>query len=215
MSYSQLLSQTEFYLSSSEAANLPDDVGLEVAIAGRSNAGKSSALNTLCTKKALARTSKTPGRTQLINFFRVNEEACLVDLPGYGFAKAPIKQQQQWIKLLEHYYSTRQALSGTVLVMDIRHPLRDADYSMLEWCVFNRCDIHILLNKSDKLGRNAANQQLFAVRKELSEVAEIGVSVQLFSALTKVGLDQACEKICHWLDLGPKQASADSTSSRI
>ena len=90
--------------------------------------------------------------------------------------------------------------------MDIRHPLRDADYSMLEWCVFNRCDIHILLNKCDKLGRNQANQQLFAVRKELSEVAEIGVSVQLFSALTKVGLDEAAEKICHWLDLTPKKA---------
>ncbi|MDG0995635.1 MAG: ribosome biogenesis GTP-binding protein YihA/YsxC [Gammaproteobacteria bacterium] len=207
MSYPQLLSQTEFYLSSSAASNLPDDVGLEVAMAGRSNAGKSSALNVLCTKKALARTSKTPGRTQLINFFRVNEEACLVDLPGYGFAKAPLKQQQKWIKLLEHYYSTRKALSGTVLVMDIRRPLRDADYSMLEWCVYNKCDIHILLNKCDKLGKSQANQKLFAVRKELSEVAEIGVSVQLFSALTKVGIDEASEKICGWLDLHPKQAA--------
>jgi len=156
MSFKRQLSNAVFFTSASTPNSLPADEGVEIAFAGRSNAGKSSAINRLCQQKGLARTSKTPGRTQLINFFSISETNKLADLPGYGYAKASQTKQKQWLELLEYYFTHRQALKGTIIVMDIRHPLRDSDQKMIDWCVHYQCPIHILLNKSDKLSRNQA-----------------------------------------------------------
>jgi GTP-binding protein len=142
-------------------------VGAEVAFAGRSNAGKSSAINALTRNSKLARTSRTPGRTQLINFFTVDEHIRLVDLPGYGFAKVPLKVKQEWNKQLEQYLRLRQSLNGLVLLMDIRHPLKDYDRQMIEWAVVTEMRVHILLTKSDKLKRGPAKSTLLTVQKEL------------------------------------------------
>ena len=201
MTLQQLLAQAEFRSSAARPGDLPPDSGTEVAFAGRSNAGKSSVLNRLCARNQLARTSKTPGRTQLINFFTLTATARLVDLPGYGYAKASQNKQRQWIQLLEYYFAKRQALRGTMLVMDIRHPLRDVDRTMLEWCKHYACDVHILLNKSDKLSRNQAQQQLHSVQKELMAQSDIDIDVQTFSAVTGSGVGQAIQKLGVWLGL--------------
>ncbi len=201
MALKHLLANAEFSVSAAKPEDLPTDHGHEVAFAGRSNAGKSSVLNKLCGRKQLARTSKTPGRTQLINFFHVSESARLVDLPGYGFAKASQHKQRQWTQLLEYYFSTRQALCGIVLVMDIRHPLREVDWTMLDWCIHYHCNVHILLNKADKLSRNQASKQLSLVMKQLPEPDKNSLSVQLFSAMAGTGLEEATNKIGDWLAL--------------
>ena len=200
MNIKQLLANTEFSTSAANPGDLPTDHGYEVAFAGRSNAGKSSVLNKICGRKQLARTSKTPGRTQLINFFALSPSLRLVDLPGYGYAKASQNKQRQWTQLLEHYFDNRTALRGTMIVMDIRHPLREADQTMLEWCIHHHCDVHILLNKSDKLSRNQARQQLHIVNNQCSRYTDIAFSTQLFSALNGEGLEQAIDKIRAWFN---------------
>ncbi len=200
MDFKNQLANTAFYTSASSADSLPPDEGHEVAFAGRSNAGKSSAINRICQQKSLARTSKTPGRTQLINFFSVSPLNKLTDLPGYGYAKASHSKQRQWLELLEYYFTHRQALKGTIIVMDIRHPFQDSDQNMIDWCVHHQSDIHILLNKSDKLSRNQAHKQLQTANKILSQYPNTQISIQLFSAMTGNGVDEAASKIKQWFD---------------
>ena len=181
-------------------SNAPADFGCEVAFAGRSNAGKSSAINALTANTKLARTSRTPGRTQLINFFTVTDQIRLVDLPGYGFAKVPLKVKQEWNKQLERYLQLRQSLKGLILLMDIRHPLKDYDRQMIEWAVKSEMPVHILLTKSDKLKRGPAKSALFAVQKELQK-HERWISVQLFSSHSHDGMDELQRTLNWWLTL--------------
>lgn len=189
-----------FEISIAKTAELPPPVGAEIAFAGRSNAGKSSAINTLAQHTRLAYVSKTPGRTQLINFFRMDCGAAMVDLPGYGFAKVPEAVRRQWVSLLEGYLKRRENLVGLVLIMDSRHPLTPLDRQMIDWFLASGRPIHCLLTKADKLTRNEAAKTLAAVRKEL--VALGGqVSVQLFSSLKKVGMEEVEHKVAGWLGL--------------
>ena len=197
MDIKQAFAKAAFATSAATSASLPVDEGIEIAFAGRSNAGKSSTINKLCGQKQLARASKTPGRTQLINFFTLSADAMLVDLPGYGYAKASQAKQRQWIELLEYYFSYRKALRGTVIVMDIRHPLQAADQNMIDWCLHHQSEVHILLNKADKLSRNQAMQQLHLTQKNLA--ATTNVSVQLFSASNGSGSAECYKKLSSWL----------------
>ncbi len=190
--------QARFLSSAAQGTQLPPDHGHEVAFAGRSNCGKSSAINALCQQRRLARTSKTPGRTQTINFFGISENTRLVDLPGYGYAKVGASQRRRWQGLIETYLTARRSLQGLVLVMDIRHPLTDYDRQMLDWCGHRRLAVHILLTKADKLKRGPALNTLLNVRRELDDSV---VSAQLFSALDKTGLDEAYAVLDHWLGL--------------
>lgn len=189
--------QAKFSMSSPNISDAPADSGIEIAFAGRSNAGKSSALNTLARQKALARISKTPGRTQLLNFFLIDEQRRFVDLPGYGYAKVPPMVKKKWHQMMENYLSKRQSLSGIVLVMDVRHPLTEFDWQMIEWSEYTKTPLHILLTKSDKLNYGAAKNVLLSVQKELQE-AEVAISVQLFSALKKTGIDEVHQVLDHW-----------------
>ena len=191
--------QAKFINSAPRLQDAPPDQGLEIAFAGRSNAGKSSAINTLVRQTALARVSKTPGRTQLLNFFQIDDKRKLVDLPGYGYAKVPEAIKKDWGKMMETYLSQRQALAGIVLVMDIRHPLTDFDWQMIEWCQHSNLRIHIILTKADKLKFGAAKNTLLQVQKELSHL-EIGVSLQLFSALKKTGIDDIHRVLDEWFE---------------
>jgi GTP-binding protein len=184
-------------MSVPEPHQAPPDVGYEVAFAGRSNAGKSSALNALTQRRSLARTSKTPGRTQHLVFFELDGERRLVDLPGYGFAKVPEKIRRQWGLAMENYFSGRQSLQGLILLMDVRHPLTDFDKQMLQWCQHVSMPVHILLTKADKLKRGAAMNSLLKVQKTLAE--QKNVSVQLFSALKHTGVEQARAVLDSWL----------------
>lgn len=189
--------QASFLQSATTRKTLPAEGGLEIAFAGRSNAGKSSVINQVCSQKSLARTSKTPGRTQLINFFRLPDGHFLVDLPGYGYAKVPEAIKLEWQKFIESYLTQRNTLRGLVLVMDIRHPLTDYDQAMLHWAQGRRLPVHILLNKSDKLTRGAGANVLLQVRKALADFGV--VSVQTFSALNKQGLDECWGILDRWL----------------
>lgn len=191
--------QASFAISAANVTQCPNDSVREVAFAGRSNAGKSSALNALTHQKKLARTSKTPGRTQLINFFRLGGEPLyLVDLPGYGYAKVPLKMKNEWQKSLGVYLQERKPLSGLVLLMDIRHPLTDFDTAMLDWAQSANTRVHILLTKADKLKRGAAQNTLFDVQKRLKPYAN-PISIQTFSALEPMGVDPLKHKLCEWL----------------
>ena len=200
MDFKHKLANTAFSTSAAAPPSLPEDEGYEVAFAGRSNAGKSSVINRLCQQNNLARTSKTPGRTQLINFFAVSQLNKLVDLPGYGYAKASHSKQRQWLELLEHYFTHRQALQGTIIVMDIRHPFQNADQMMIDWCMHHQCDVHILLNKSDKLSRNQALKQLNTANQQLKRYGDQSASIQLFSAMKGDGMNELMNKIKHWFD---------------
>lgn len=191
--------QAKFINSAPRLQDAPPDQGLEIAFAGRSNAGKSSAINALVRQTALARVSKTPGRTQLLNFFEIDAKRKLVDLPGYGYAKVPEAIKKDWGKMMETYLSQRQALAGIVLVMDIRHPLTDFDWQMIEWCQHGNLRIHIILTKADKLNFGAAKNTLLQVQKELSHL-EIGVTLQLFSALKKTGIDDIHKVLDEWFE---------------
>jgi len=193
--------RASFLTSASKSSQFPEHEMLEVGFAGRSNAGKSSAINTLCDQKALARTSKTPGRTQLINFFPLDEARCLVDLPGYGYAKVPEKMRREWQKLMESYLGERKQLRGLVIIMDIRHPLKDYDIQMLEWCEQMGTPAHILLTKADKLKKGAASKQLLGVKKLLKEEG-FEVTLQMFSALKKTGIEDLQKVLDDWLELG-------------
>ncbi|PCI05039.1 MAG: YihA family ribosome biogenesis GTP-binding protein [Gammaproteobacteria bacterium] len=191
--------QAQFLISAGNAKQFPHE-GIEVAFSGRSNAGKSSALNTLCDNKRLARISKTPGRTRLVNFFELDEQRRLVDLPGYGFAKVPVAIKKEWEKLMTQYLSDQQALNGLVVIMDIRHPLNDYDWQMLEWCNHYNLPAHVLLTKADKIKRGAQQNSKLQTQKKLKD-AGIDASVQTFSALKKTGLDELVVKLNDWLEL--------------
>ena len=189
-----------FLISAAKLSQCPEDVGAEVAFAGRSNAGKSSAINSLTNQNSLARTSKTPGRTQLINFFDLNVEGVrIVDLPGYGYAKVPIAMKEHWQKHLDDYLQRRQCLRGVVLVMDIRHPMKEFDEMMIDWCESTGVPLHILLTKADKLKRGPAQATLLKIKKETKERLADKVSVQGFSALKKTGVDQLRNRLDSWL----------------
>jgi len=192
--------RTQFLTSASKAGQFPAPEGLEVAFAGRSNAGKSSALNCLCENRNLARTSKTPGRTQLINFFTLDQQRRLVDLPGYGYAKVPEAMRREWQRLMEDYLGKREVLAGLVVIMDIRHPLKDYDLQMLEWCQHFNTPTHVLLTKADKLKRGPAMQALLQVKKALQQ-AGLDSSVQIFSALNKTGVEELQQKLNQWYQL--------------
>lgn len=187
-----------FLQSASGIENAPSDYGWEVAFAGRSNSGKSSAINTLTGQKKLARTSRTPGRTQLINFFALSENQRLVDLPGYGFAKVPLAVKKKWNQQLERYLQRRQSLRGLIMLMDIRHPLTEPDQQMLGWAITADMPVHILLTKSDKLKRGPAQNTLLSVRHQLSAHQAL-VSVQLFSSLKGIGVDELGRQLNGWL----------------
>jgi len=188
--------QVKFLTSAARVSQLPADVGFEVAFAGRSNAGKSSALNCLTGKRQLARTSKTPGRTQLINLFSINDEKRLVDLPGYGYAKVPMATKLNWQQELALYLETRQCLRGLVLLMDSRHPLKEQDQLMIEWASDRELPLHILLTKADKLSRSQGMLTLKQVRDAMALHAY--VSVQLFSSQSKLGLEELVKVMNGW-----------------
>ena len=188
----------QFLTSAAKLSQCPPDEGWEVAFAGRSNAGKSSAINSLTTNNKLAKTSKTPGRTQLINFFALSESQRLVDLPGYGFAKVPLKVKQEWTRQLENYLQKRECLQGLIVLMDIRHPLQPFDQQMLDWTASANMPVHILLTKADKLKRGAASATLLKVRSALEPLGE-RASVQLFSALKHTGHEELTAILDNWL----------------
>lgn len=189
-----------FTQSAPSIRECPPEEGVEVAFAGRSNAGKSSAINTLTNNGKLARTSKTPGRTQLINFFSLSDSQRLVDLPGYGYAKVSREQKEQWQRHLSEYLHTRRCLKGLVLLMDIRHPLQEFDTTMLDWAAQAGMPVHILLTKADKLSRGAAGTVLINVKNSVKEAGLEGkVTAQCFSSLNNTGLDQLKEKLEGWL----------------
>ncbi len=179
----------KFILSANSPSHFVPDTGVEVAVAGRSNAGKSSAINVIVNRRQFARTSKTPGRTQLVNFFEMRDGQRLVDLPGYGFAKVSGSMRRHWSHLLQEYFETRQSLGGLILVVDIRRQLTEFDRQMLKFAEAVSLPVHVLLTKSDKLKRGKASTALLQVRKALGEAA----SVQLFSALNRQGTDEARE----------------------
>ena len=197
------LARAQYMLAAHNPGQLPADGGYEVAFAGRSNAGKSSALNAICQQNALARVSKTPGRTQQLVFFDIppTTDRYLVDLPGYGYAKVPKDLQAHWQAFLDRYFSTRQALKGLVVVMDIRHPLKEYDRQMLGYAVSRGLPAHAILTKADKLGRGAQGNAMLAVRKEMQAEYGDSVSVQLFSGESKQGVDEARAVIGGWLQL--------------
>lgn len=195
--------RAQYLLAAHNHRQLPPDGGFEVAFAGRSNAGKSSALNALCQQNALARVSKTPGRTQQLVFFGLppHENKYLVDLPGYGYAKVPQDLQAHWQAFLEGYFGSRDALRGLVVVMDVRHPLKEYDRQMLGYAMRRGLPAHVILTKADKLGRGAAGNTLQAVRMELSRSFADSVSVQLFSGESKQGVDELRTVVAGWLSL--------------
>jgi GTP-binding protein len=191
-----------FVMSAHELQDLPPPGAPEVAFAGRSNSGKSSAINALAHHNRLAFVSKTPGRTQLINFFRLTGGGLLVDLPGYGYARVPGPTRKHWEKVLSGYLQSRESLLGLVLVMDIRHPLTPLDETMLAWFGPTGKPVHVLLTKADKLTRSAAEAALLSVRKRLAELSP-NFTVQLFSALKRTGIDAAEKALGSWLGFGP------------
>ena len=211
--FNPLYQRATFTLGAPTTAHLPPDSGYEIAFAGRSNAGKSSAINKITSQKALARVSKTPGRTQHINFFSLdppldstlNQGRRLVDLPGYGYAKVARSVKEQWQQVLEEYLNTRQSLQGLIIVMDIRHPLTPFDQHMLDACQQARLPTHILLTKADKLSKGAAGATLQQVQRTLAERYREDDSplptVQLFSALRGIGIEEAHQKLDEWLKL--------------
>jgi GTP-binding protein len=192
------LARAEYRLAAHLPSQLPTDAGFEVAFAGRSNAGKSSALNTLCNQNSLARTSKTPGRTQQLVYFEVAPEKHLVDLPGYGYAKVPENLRVHWQEFINEFFHTRQALAGLIVVMDIRHPMREFDQGMLSYAFRRHMPAHILLTKADKIGRGEQTKTIREVKTQLAGTA----SVQLFSSETKLGVDEARGVVANWLQIG-------------
>ncbi|MDT8439736.1 MAG: ribosome biogenesis GTP-binding protein YihA/YsxC [Wenzhouxiangellaceae bacterium] len=194
-----LLHGAEYVSSVHHARELPPDEGLEVAIAGRSNAGKSSLINRLCRRKALARTSRTPGRTQQIVLFRLDDERRLVDLPGYGYANVSRQLRQHWQKLIGGYMAARAALAGLVIVMDIRHPLREGDQQLVDFAVHRDLPLHLVLTKADKLGRGKQIDACRAVQRAVGP----GIEVQAFSAEDGSGVDRLEARLAEWFDCNP------------
>jgi len=196
---SSFYSRAQYLLSAPSLKQCPPDTGREVAFAGRSNAGKSSVINALTRQKALARTSKTPGRTQALNFFQLDAHHRLVDLPGYGYAKVPEAVKRHWQQAMANYLGRRQSLQGLILVMDIRHPLTPFDRQMLQWCAKANMRVHVLLNKADKLARGPAHNALHSVARTLAEMDIPATSVQLFSALKRAGVEELNAVLDNWL----------------
>ncbi|HEX4944809.1 MAG TPA: ribosome biogenesis GTP-binding protein YihA/YsxC [Usitatibacteraceae bacterium] len=201
------LENARYHLSVHDAHLLPGDSLPEVAFLGRSNAGKSSALNTLAGRRRLAFVSKTPGRTQLINYFAVDEDAFLVDLPGYGYAGVPYEVRQHWDRLVGEYVFHRRALAGVIIVMDSRHPLAAQDRRLLDWLLPSGRNVHVLLSKSDKLSAQAAHRTLVQARKDLAQVYP-GATAQLFSALKRTGMAEAQARIESWVEEHKQKAPA-------
>ncbi|MDO9064322.1 MAG: ribosome biogenesis GTP-binding protein YihA/YsxC [Sulfuricella sp.] len=193
-----LFQEAQFFISADKLTDLPPPSGIEIAFAGRSNSGKSSAINTLANRNRLAFVSKTPGRTQLINFFSLGNERFLVDLPGYGYAKVPEAMRVHWQSVLSRYLMERESLQGLVLIMDARHPLTPLDRQMLNWFIPTCKPVHVLLTKADKLSKQQATATLRAVRAELERTYP-NCTVQLFSSLKRIGLDEAEAMIGKWL----------------
>ena len=200
-----VLASATFVLAANALAQLPKDSSAEVAFAGRSNAGKSTALNALCHQTGLARTSKTPGRTQQLVYFLISEGRYLVDLPGYGYAKVPEAIRAHWKAFINRYFEIREPLAGLVIVMDVRHPLREYDLQMLDYAFKRHLPVHCLLTKSDKIGRGEQTRTLAAVKKELAGRA----SVQLFSGSAKLGVDEARAVVAGWLQQGPPATAGE------
>lgn len=194
----KLLSEPRFLTAAHAPSQWPPDQGIEVAFVGRSNVGKSSAINAITQRKALARTSRSPGRTQQIVFFQLSARQRLVDLPGYGYAKVPAKLRDHWAAIIERYIKTREALRGLVMLMDSRHPLTELDRQMLLWTSSAGLAVYVLLTKIDKLGRNQAVSTLQKVRREISKMGD--VTVQPFSAVDYTGVDEARHQIVRWLE---------------
>lgn len=190
-----LLRRAEYLISVHNRSQLPPDAGSEVAIAGRSNAGKSSLINRLCGRKSLARTSRTPGRTRQLVFFRLDEQRHLVDLPGYGFARVGGDLKRHWAGLIQGYLERRQALSGLVIVMDIRHPLKPGDIDLANWAAHRGLPLHLVLTKADKLGRGKQKEAMMQVRSAVDE----SVGVQTFSATSGQGLEELEAVMAEWL----------------
>ncbi len=189
---------TIFLKSVAQLDQLPKDQGAEVAFIGRSNSGKSSAINLITGKKGLAKTSKTPGRTQLLNFFQINDRQRLVDLPGYGYAKVPSDKKEEWEKTISSYLKLRKSLRGLVITMDIRHPLKERDQAMLTWALHHQIPLYILLTKADKLTRNQAAHALKQTKQQLTSLSK-DWRVQIFSATTPIGVEMARRVILDWL----------------
>ena len=201
MSDSIAFTKAQFLISAPSINQCPEDTGREVAFAGRSNAGKSSAINTLTDNAKLARTSKTPGRTQLLNFFSLSEDCRLVDLPGYGFAKVSKATKQAWDRNLAGYLQERQSLQGLVMLMDIRHPLQQYEWQMIRWASESKMPVHLLLTKADKLKRGPAKNTLLQVQRELeNEGLSENLSIQTFSSLKKEGLKELKHQLLQWLN---------------
>ena len=190
--------QAKFYTTVNDLASLPR-INQEIAIVGRSNAGKSSLLNTLTNQNRLAYTSKTPGRTQHINYFEVTEGVHLVDLPGYGYAKVPEAIRNHWVHLLGNYLQFRKEIIGLVLIMDTRHPLKDLDIQMIEFFAQNGKPLHVVLSKSDKLSTQEKTRTLRSVQQAIQNYGFINLSVQLFSSLKRTGIEELENKLNEWL----------------
>ena len=202
-----LFQEAQFFISADKLTDLPPPSGIEIAFAGRSNSGKSSAINTLANRNRLAFVSKTPGRTQLINFFSLGNDRFLVDLPGYGYAKVPEAMRTHWQNVLSRYLMERESLYGLVLIMDARHPLTPLDHQMLNWFIPTCKPVHVLLTKADKLSKQQATTTLRTVRAELERTYP-NCTVQLFSSLKRIGLDEAETMIGKWLSASREGAEA-------
>ncbi len=194
---SNLFSHCEYLTSAYKTSQLPDDVGMEIAFAGRSNAGKSTTINALTNHKGLAKVSKTPGRTQLFNCFEFKPNKRLVDLPGYGYAKVPMKMRKHWDKEIENYLMKRDSLIGVVIIMDIRHPMKVFDEQMITWAHNSGLYSHVLLNKADKLNNNEIKKTLMKVTKEIAKYSD-STSCQTFSALRKTGSAELSQILTPW-----------------
>ena len=186
----------QFLTSATKVSECPTDLGSEVVFCGRSNAGKSSAINALTGNRSLAKTSKTPGRTQMINFFSVSCQKRIVDLPGYGYAKVSSATSATWRENLESYLCFRRSLKGVILLMDIRHTLKDSDKTMITWLCSIDLPIHVLLTKSDKLSKSSRSRELTRVKRDLGDK----ISCQLFSSKSQEGLENLEQALAHWLN---------------
>ena len=203
------MGRLRFLTGAAGLEGMPPDRGREVAFAGRSNAGKSSALNAIAGLRGLARTSKTPGRTQQVNFFALDGDRRLVDLPGYGYARVALEVKRRWQALMEAYLARRRSLAGLVLLMDLRHPCKEADCLLLDWCRQARMPVQVLLTKADKLGRGAAAAALQKARQTVLRHCP-GAGGQLFSALDGNGVEEARAVLIRWLDLAPGEEAKKS-----
>ena len=203
--------EAAYFISAHNLKQLPADSGIEVAFAGRSNAGKSSAINALTDQKALARTSKTPGRTQQIVIFDIDPERRIADLPGYGYAKVPEKLRAHWRHVLQLYFQKRASLRGVVLVMDIRHPLRPFDQQMISWCTHSGVPCHVLLTKADKLKRGPAQAALLQVRKSLPP----GATAQTFSSSKGEGKEELISHLNEWYEITAEDTVSSEDPAKV